>query len=674
MPFVDKMLEKKNHPATGFYSILMLLALFLFLAVLLSAFRTESATKNVSEVIKKEVLHDLNELIASAQVIKKSLESYEQEQSRLSRLQEDFYQLKKAYKEVEYFIEYLDPELAKSLNGAPIPKVVVEHQPYLTLLNKEEPVFTSFPAEGLQVLEETIFAQNQNPQMAEEALRLVYRLEEKTNLFRNSLYNQFFTNRQILESLREQLVRVMTMGVTGFDTPAAEQNLEMAAISLEPVLEALRLYREAETAAGLLEEKLETSHQLVGSAIEYLLQNNDFDSFNRMYFIRELADPAYGSLTGLQPLLLQTERPSPDLAIAVNDQARSLFDEGFLQATYYAKQDHSNSNPELIKLGKLLFFDPALSANNKRSCASCHVPSKGFTDERAKSLTFDFKGSTLRNSPTLLNSVFSTAYFWDSRVQYLQDQIPDVLTNEDELHGTYEEVVEKLEGSREYRRLFNKAFKEEGGKSLNINTINRAIAAYVQSLVALDSPFDKYMRKETEEFSQPAIRGFNLFAGKAACATCHFAPVFNGTVPPRYQESETEVLGVTATTDFLHPTLDADSGRAGVIKAEAFVRSFKTPTVRNAALTAPYMHNGAFATLEEVVEFYDVGGGAGLGLEVPNQTLPATPLNLTAEEKQDLVSFLESLTDTTGTTSIPERLPSFPGKSALNKRKVGGEY
>lgn len=666
------MIHKNHFHKTGFLPVLLVLSVLLFMYVLLSAFKNEANQPNLTEVIKEEFLQDVNKLIIRSKSIKRTLELLGQEQATIERVQEDFYKLKEAYKRTEYLLEYLDPELAKSLNGPPIPRVVIEHQPYLTL-KFQEPTFVSFPPEGLQVLEEMLFAEEPGQDLSDEALRLVFGFEEKLIYFRNSLLYQSLTDKQLFESLREQWLRVMTMGITGFDTPAAEQDLALVAISLEPVINTLHHYLK-EYESGPLQAELAKSNKLTRAAIDTLQQSNDFASFDRLNFIRQLADPAYGSLTRVQHLLLETERQHPDPSQPVNDHALSLFDSAFLQPGYYAKQDRARPEPALKQLGKILFFDPVLSANNKRSCASCHDPARAFTDGRARSLAFDFQGNTQRNSPTLLNAVFSTAYFWDSRVQYLQDQVPDVLNKEDELHGTYEEVVEKLEQSREYRQLFKKAFKGQGEGSLNINTINRAIAAYVQSLVALNSPFDRYMRHETDEYSEPAIRGFNLFMGKAACGTCHFAPVFNGTVPPSFLESETEVLGVPATADFQIPTTDADSGRAGVVAAEAFLQSFKTPTVRNVALTAPYMHNGAFSTLEEVIEFYDLGGGAGIGLEVPNQTLPASPLNLTEEEKQDLITFLHTLTDTTGTTSIPERLPAFPKNNSLNNRKLGGEY
>ncbi|GAB3534039.1 cytochrome c peroxidase [Pontibacter brevis] len=662
----------KSHSLKGkLRSVLFVLCTFLFLSATLSSFKTDPAGVAATQRIRQNFLLDVEGLKNEAGAFTSTLRLFEQRQATLQQAQEAFCQLKYAYKKTEYLLEYLDPELAKSLNGAPLPKVVVEQQPYLALHFKT-PTYVTFPPEGLQVLEEMLFAEEMSPAAAQEALPLAFRLEEKLNLFGNNVRNQSFTNKQLLESLREQLVRAMTLGVTGFDAPAAGHSLEYTVASLKPVLAALMLYREG--TSGTVQQQCSESIALVQGALAYLGQHKDFDSFNRLYFIRELADPAYGALTRLQHLLLQQRLSTTDFSKPVNDLASSLFDERFLQPAFYAKQDQANANPELVQLGKLLFFDPVLSSNNQRSCASCHAPAKAFTDGQVRSLAFDAKGKTLRNSPTLLNASLGAAYFWDSRAQYLQDQIPDVINKADELHGNYEQVVEKLQQSTEYRKLFKKAFKGQPETEVSSNTVNRAIAAYVQNLVALDSPFDRYMRRQTSDYSEAAIRGANLFMGKAGCGTCHFAPAFNGTVPPRFLESETEVLGVPATADLTRATLDADSGRAGVIGAAAFLHSFKTPTVRNTALTAPYMHNGVFSTLEEVVAFYDAGGGAGLGLVVPSQTLPSSPLNLTTEEKQDLVAFMHSLTDTTATTSVPKQLPSFPKGSALNKRIVGGQY
>jgi cytochrome c peroxidase len=178
--------------------------------------------------------------------------------------------------------------------------------------------------------------------------------------------------------------------------------------------------------------------------------------------------------------------------------------------------------------------------------------------------------------------------------------------------------------------------------------------------------------------SEPARRGFNLFMGKAACGTCHFAPVFNGTVPPDYEDSESEVLGVPAAPVWKDAAIDPDMGRIANRRAAEHAPfnqyAFKTPTLRNIALTAPYMHNGVYQTLEEVMQFYNVGGGAGIGIVLPNQTLPPDPLGLSKREIRDIIVFMEALTDTAGLTRAPARLPAYPEGSPLNGRVSGGVY
>ncbi|CAF3357083.1 unnamed protein product [Rotaria sp. Silwood2] len=160
------------------------------------------------------------------------------------------------------------------------------------------------------------------------------------------------------------------------------------------------------------------------------------------------------------------------------------------------------------------------------------------------------------------------------------------------------------------------------------------------------------MRGQTAVIDPSVKRGFNLFMGKAQCGSCHFPPTYFGTVPPFYGTSESEVLGVTKKFDTIHPVLDDDIGRFKMFELEQFRHAIKISTVRNADLTAPYMHNGGFKTLDEVIEFYNRGGGAGLGLNVPNQTLPSTKLNLSKQDKKDIVSFIKALTDTTGLRSL----------------------
>jgi cytochrome c peroxidase len=153
------------------------------------------------------------------------------------------------------------------------------------------------------------------------------------------------------------------------------------------------------------------------------------------------------------------------------------------------------------------------------------------------------------------------------------------------------------------------------------------------------------MRGSKDQLGPAEKNGFNLFMGKAKCGTCHFAPLFNGLVPPEFVETESEVLGVPKSKDTLNAQLDDDPGKFNFTQSSVHKHAFKTPTLRNIELTAPYMHNGVFSTLEEVMTFYNNGGGRGLGIGPPNQTLPVEKLKLSPREIRDIIAFMRSLTD-----------------------------
>jgi cytochrome c peroxidase len=180
----------------------------------------------------------------------------------------------------------------------------------------------------------------------------------------------------------------------------------------------------------------------------------------------------------------------------------------------------------------------------------------------------------------------------------------------------------------------------------DITGISKAIAAYIRTLHPMSSVFDRYMQGGPDSLlTTRQKRGANLFMGRAQCATCHFIPLFNGLIPPDYALTEFEVLGTTRTGRPGKPQVSRDQGRYNVYPFPFYKGAFKTPTVRNAAVTAPYMHNGAFRSLDSVLEFYNRGGGQGLGLNVPSQTLSSHPLGLSSKEKQDIIQFIYALTD-----------------------------
>lgn len=331
------------------------------------------------------------------------------------------------------------------------------------------------------------------------------------------------------------------------------------------------------------------------------------------------------------------------LDFAIRKDAISMFQEGAFDLYFFAPQDALELTPEVVELGKKLFNDKRLSLNGNRSCATCHNPSLAFTDGLKVNKELNGKDDLLRNTPTLINAAYQSMQFYDGRVAFLEDQAHAVITNKQEMGGVFKQLLQDLEKDKEYRKAFKLLF---GKSEITDREIKLLLAAFTRSLSSMNSPFDKYMRGEDESLSKEAVNGFNIFMGKGKCATCHFAPLFNGVAPPFYEKMESEVLGLPVENVTENPVLDGDLGKFEIYKIEHHKRSFKTTTVRNVELTAPFMHNGVFKTLEEVVDFYNEGGGRKYGFELENQTLPFDQLNLTEEEKNNLVIFMKALTDT----------------------------
>ena len=560
------------------------------------------------------------------------------------------------FKNIEFLYAYLDPQLYTSyLNGAPLPKLM-----------KKVPEQIVIEPGGFQRMDELMYEDDLNTR---EVLRVLKKLRYDLNTLSEQTVRYQMTDPVIFEAARFGILRVKTMGVTGFDRPGnTEDALKETAMVLRGMEEALRFYEphvDGQRWAAL---------EALFHAAAYHLQTSDFEAFDRAAFHRNFSDPLWKqTLTVQKSLRIEMPYQRHRVQQPVNYESEGLFAEDFLNANFYAQYMDHDKDAERIDLGRTLFFDPILSHNNQRACASCHAPDKAFTDGLKTSRTMSGKEG-LRNSPTILNSVFAERFFHDLRVDHLAAQMDHVVLNPEEFDSDYSEIVSELKGSAEYVVWFEKAYGAEG---ITKNSVTHAVTRYVASLRSYNSAFDQYMRGETDAIDASVVRGYNLFSGKAACATCHFAPTFSGLVPPVFLESESEVLGVPKV--FEEPyELDADQGRYmnRILKEQApfYEYSFKTPTLRNVELTGPYMHNGTFATLEEVMEFYNEGGGQGLGMEVPHQTLPPDALDLTDAEIEDIVSFMKSLTDTSGMNGIPARLPVFEGDAELNKRLVGGIY
>lgn len=559
------------------------------------------------------------------------------------------------YKRAEALMEYYFPATAKMFNGA----LVNES-------DEEEGTQLIIEPEGLQVVEDILYSAKPYEQISlleTHGKRLLAVSNRLNNLSDASPFGDF----QVMDAQRMALIRIMTLSIIGFDSPASGNALKETEAELVSIRSVIRCYEPV----FLQKNKAlyQTINRQLAQSIAYLKTAQSLDELNKYVLIRQYLDPLYASLTRIMPAL---DIEVLDLPSPIRLNAGSIFSKAAINTNYYNPYN-TPLNREAIQLGKILFFDPVLSGNNQRACASCHDPKLAFTDNLATSKAFGMEGHISRNAPTIINVGFQANYFYDSRSNYLEDQIRAVTSNQHELHGDLQKSAEKLKSSPEYVKLFKKAYKGRPDTVISILSIIKAISSYERSLVAMDSKFDQNIRREKNTMTKEEIRGFNLFMGKAECATCHFMPMFNGTVPPAYTKTEWEILGVPAKADTVNAVIDKDPGRFAVNGMQLNKYAFKTTTLRNVALTAPYMHNGIYKTLEEVVDFYARGGGNGIGMTLETQTLPFDKLELSVQDKKDLVAFLKTLTDTAGCTAVPVRLPAFPDKR-LNKRKTGGEY
>ncbi len=645
----------------------LLSALLIFLAsIALTSFNDSKNTASTSpkDALRQKTAEDVNLLFNQMAKVNAGWQQVIDKKQNLESFRSEFSKLRLAYKRIEFIAEYIEPEFIKmNINGAPLPKHIASSE---SLMHVDDP-------NGLQTLDELIFSDEVMEEQAKIS-ELLSKLSSELLWFKG-LQKQSLSDREIIEASRLSMVRTFTLSLTGFDCPGSVNSIQEALVVFESIHFAFQLY--SPYVQKNFKKNQKNLNQLFATAQDYLKKNQDFDSFDRLTFLTQYINPIYAGLLDLQDHLGIEHKNTKHAKLQPwVSTSRNLFEEQFLNKYYYTGIDHRSNKEALTELGKLLFFDPILSASNDRSCASCHDPNKAFTDGKTKSIATGMEGTVERNAPSCIDAVFSDRYFHDLRADILEDQIEHVVYSEKEFNTSYEDISRRLSQSDEYLSRFKNAFPEFAQNPINQGTIANAMSAYVASLTSFNSPFDQYVRGESKKLSAEAKNGFNLFMGKAACGTCHFAPVFNGLVPPNYQENESEVIGVPFSKDTVNPRLDGDLGRGKAKvheQVDIFRHSFKTPTVRNVALTAPYMHNGVYETLEEVMEFYKKGGGVGLGIDIPNQTLPFDQLSLNDKEINDIISFMQTLTDTTGLTEIPKKLPSFSDVS-LNNRKIGGNY
>jgi parallel beta-helix repeat protein len=316
------------------------------------------------------------------------------------------------------------------------------------------------------------------------------------------------------------------------------------------------------------------------------------------------------------------------------------------------------NNPKNIKkekLGKLLYFDPLLSGDNNISCAHCHHPDLGFTDNRALSMGHGGSGIgqnrtggvvLRRSSPTIWNSGYNHKQYWDGRADDLEHQAGFPIQDKQEMAQDKDELIKELQNIPEYVQLFNEAFgSNDITKSVTFENVTFAIAAFERTITANNTRFDQYSRGNHLALSKPERRGLNLFRSlKTRCFECHNFPTFNNP--------DFKAIGVPNIENN-----EPDLGRAEIV-GKGYENAFKVPTLRNIALTAPYMHNGMFNTLDEVLDFYAGGGGRSHGFKGSQLDDKIRKFDLSHEERKDLVAFMHALTDESNKPTIPKSVPS----------------
>lgn len=530
-----------------------------------------------------------------------------------------FKKARTAFKQGEPYASYLNPEVGHRANGPALPTVTDDTQRILNPI-------------GFQKLEESIYEGGITDADYKYELNLTIGL---LNVLEKSISKRSLNPQRFFIATHQQLLRIISMGITGFDTPISQLGLEETKKSLNNLWEVYDLSLRKLVQQNEMQLDKQFNEEIL-KAIDFIHKNEDFDTFDRFTFIKDYMNPITRSWVAIRKVS-NLWKPTNDQPF--NYDAITFFENDSFNADYFKPVNNRNSSQPQVDLGKKLFYDQNLSKIGNMACATCHIPEKGYSDGLVVNL--NNQGNPLkRNTPTLLNSVYQKGFFWDGRAENINAQISGVFNNEEEFNSAVHEFSDHILKDSAYQVLFSKVY---GNKKLSNKEVIKSLSAYIATLNGFNSKFDRNIRDEENTFTKEEKLGVNLFMGKALCATCHFMPLTNGTVPPFFNDTEKEVIGVPDSD--ANKKLDDDLGYYFRNKLEVQKGMFKTPTVRNIEITAPYMHNGIYATLDQVLDFYNKGGGAGLGFNLPHQTLPFDELKLTNEEQKAIIAFMNTLTD-----------------------------
>jgi cytochrome c peroxidase len=568
---------------------------------------------------------------------------------------------RKDMKASDFWMRYLEPISYKKVNG-PLP------------VEWETEVFEKFEKpykrEGAGLTLASVYLEEED--LSKDSLHhLIAAAIEATEVYAaDSITNQLQLFSHFYFCNRLYLLNLAAIYTTGFECPNTDNVVSELRLMMAKTVNIYTAYNASYANTPLTVDYL----ALYQKAIDFVnRQPDDYEKFDHFSFIKDYINPLY---TINQELILAYKATSKStMDYALNKSAKTIFSKTLydgqnVKGVYFNVIDEK-ALALIDRLGKLLFYDPILSGNNERSCASCHKPTEFFADTlQASSLAFNHSSHLKRNTPSLINVPYNHLIMYDGKHISLQDQTKDVILNPDEMGGVENELLAKVLSCAEYKKGFQKLLKYTPTETaITFEQIASALTFYYSKFSKASAPIDRAINNN-QALDASAVNGFNLFMSKAQCATCHFLPQFNGVKPP-YVGSEFEVLGTPSSIKF--ESLSEDKGRYLINPAKETMNAFRTGNLRNITKTAPYMHNGIFKTLNELVDFYDAGGGTGRGLDVPNQTLSSDSLHLSSVEKSNLIAFLQALDEDVPFESAPKSLP-VSSRKELNNRRVGGSY
>jgi cytochrome c peroxidase len=579
----------------------------------------------------------------------------------VARIKDAIHEVRLEMKTIDFWLRYMNPNQYRKING-PLP-VEWETEAFEKF---EKP----YRREGAGLTLAELYLDEGAPQKDSLAALIKAARTATEDYNADTVTKELSSHHHFFLCNRLYLLNLAAIYTTGFECPDTARIIPELRAMLQSVRSIYTLYNESYPATPISVRYL----ALYDSAVAFTAsQPGTFTAFDHFLFIRNYVNPLF-SLNA--EMIREYGVVSHSLVdYSMNKGATSIFSKGLYRGQnakgIFTRIKDSAVLEEITRLGKLLFYDPILSGNNMRSCASCHKPEQYFTDTAiATARAFNGKDFLRRNTPSLINTELNHLVMMDGAHISLQNQARAVTTSPQEMGGDEEAIVRKVMSCDEYRKRFTRLLAYTPQQpEVAFEHIASALSTFYCKFSESNAPFDEAIVGR-KALNAQAREGFNVFMSKAQCGTCHFIPQFNGVKPP-YVSSEFEVLGVPQDTAF--KKLSPDSGRYLINPASETILAFRTGTIRNAARTAPYMHNGVFRTLREVINFYDNGGGAGRGLNVPNQTLNSDRLHLSEHEKNALIAFMESLTEPVERDIAPRRLP-HSHIAALNGRKPGGNY